>query len=62
MNKKQWKAIYDYCEEEGYDTPNELLRELKACGVVDSRSNLEDLGEYPQDTSYESMMEWLTYA
>jgi hypothetical protein len=35
MNKKQWKAIYDY---------------------------LEDLGEYPQDTSYESMMEWLTYA
>lgn len=59
MNKKQWKAVYDFCEEEGYESPHELLRELKGCGLIDARDTLDDLGYYPQDETYEGMKEWL---
>lgn len=59
MNKKQWKAVYDYCNENGYDRPSELLRDLKAQGVVDRNDTLDNLGEYPNDDSYDSMKEWL---
>lgn len=59
MNKKQWKAVYDYCDENGYESPRELLQELKGFGVIDRRDTLDDLGEYPQDGSYDKMKEWL---
>ena len=59
MNKKQWKAVYDYCDENGYESPRELLQELKGCGVIDRSDTLDDLGEYPQDETYKGMLKWL---
>ena len=59
MNKKQWKAVYDYCDENGYEGPRELLQELKGCGVINRSDTLDDLGEYPQDETYNGMLKWL---
>ena len=59
MNKKQWKAVYDYCNDNGYDKPNDLLFELKAFGIVERDATLDDLARYPKDGSYDSMIEWL---
>lgn len=59
MNKKQWKAVSDFCKEYGYDRPSDLLQDLKAQGVVDRRDTLDDLGGYPNDDSYDAMKAWL---
>ena len=59
MNKKQWKAVIDYCRDFGYESARELLQELKGCGVVDGRDTLDDLGEYPDNDSYDAMYKWL---
>lgn len=59
MNKKQWKAVADFCAEYGYETTKDLLIELKGCGIVDGRDTLNDLGEYPNDDTYDGMMKWL---
>ena len=58
MTKAQWRAIYDYCDE--FDcTKRELLEELKANGAVDRNAEMEDLGDYPTDTSYDAMLQFL---
>ena len=59
MNKKQWKAIYDFCEAYGYQRPSELLQDLKIVGIIDKRETLDDLGEYPNGDTYEDMINWL---
>lgn len=58
MTKPQWKALYDYCDE--FDcTKYELLAELKANGVVDRNAEVEDLGDYAENGTYDAMMEFL---
>lgn len=59
MNKKQWKAVYDYCEAAGYERPSELLQELKMQGVLDRNDTLDDLSSYPNGNGYDDMLNWL---
>ena len=58
MTKAQWKALYDYCDEYGC-TRQELLRELVMNGTVERGTKLEELGEYPNDTTYDAMINFL---
>jgi len=62
MTKAQWKAIYDYCEENGYGKPYELLTELKAINAVDRQASVEDLGDYADGYDYNGMKEFLQEA
>ena len=59
MNKAQWAAIYNFCEDMGY-TRKELLEELKANGAVEQNARLEDLGYYADGTDYDDMVKFLT--
>ena len=59
MKLEQYKAIVDYCKEYGYANKEELLAELKRCGVLDERSPLEDLAEQVADDTYETMYNYL---
>ena len=59
MKLEQYKAIVDYCKEYGYANKEELLAELKRCGVLDERSPLEDLAECVKDDTYETMYNYL---
>ena len=59
MTKAQWKAIYDYCKENGYAKPNELLSELKSVNAVDRQASVEDLGDYADGYEYDGMMDYL---
>lgn len=59
MNKKQWKAVYDFCEENGFERPSELLQDLKMKGVVDKQDTMDDLVYYPHGSSYDDMYNWL---
>ena len=60
MNKAQWKAIYDFCKDNGYYDPSEVLQTLKAMGVVGSRDGFPDLARYPKNGTYEAMIDFLT--
>ena len=59
MKLEQYKAIVDYCKENGYANKEELLAELKKSGVLDERSPLEDLAEAVADDTYETMYNYL---
>ncbi len=59
MTKTQWKAIYDYCEDNCYVNPYELLKELKEVGAVDRQTEVDEIGDYADD-SYDGMIEFLT--
>lgn len=59
MTKAQWSAVYHYCAEYGYETPQELLAELKANGTVERNTKLADLDEYVSGTSYDDMYQFL---
>jgi hypothetical protein len=59
MKLEQYKAIVDYCKENGYANKEELLEELKRCGILDERSPLEDLAEAVDDETYETMYNYL---
>ena len=58
MDKVQWRAIYDFCDEVGF-TPNQLLTVLKELGVVDRGLRVNELDRYPKDKSYKAMIEFL---
>ena len=58
MTKAQWKALYDYCDENGISKYN-LLKDLKEHGSVDRRASLEDLGDYAEGLDYDGMKQWL---
>lgn len=58
MNKAQWAAIYNYCEEYGC-TKQEILRALVTNGTVERGTKLEELGEYPSDYTYNAMINFL---
>lgn len=60
MTKAQWKAIYDFCEDNGFYNPHELLIHLKRQGSVDRKDALEDLGEYPENKTYDGMIKFLS--
>lgn len=59
MTKAQWSAVYHYCAECGYDTPRDLLAELKANGTVDQGTKLYNLDEYVSGTTYDEMYQFL---
>lgn len=59
MTKAQWSAVYEFCAEYGYDTPQELLTELKANGTVERNTRLSELNEYVNGTSYDEMYQFL---
>lgn len=60
MTKAQWKAIYDYCEDNGYKNPRELLTALKAANSVDKAASVEELDLYVEGTGYDDMQAFLT--
>ena len=62
MTKSQWKAIYDYCENNFYVNPYELLKELKEVGAVDRQAEVVDLSDYADGESYDGMIRFLTEA
>lgn len=59
MNKAQWKAIYDFCEENGYYDKNEVLQALKGNGTINYRDTFDDLARYPKNGTYEAMIDFL---
>lgn len=59
MNKNQWKAVYHFCEDNGFERPSELFSYLAGRGVVGKRERVEDLGNYPKEDTYDAMKIWL---
>lgn len=59
MEKSQWKALYDFCEEVGGITPGQLISQLKEMRVVDRETNPKNLDKYCKGTSYKEMMDFL---
>ncbi len=60
MNKEQWKAIYDFCSEYGYDDPIEILKDLQRKQVIDKYDGWNDIVlAYPVFT-YDGMIKFLT--
>jgi hypothetical protein len=59
MTKAQWSAVYDYCTEYGYDTPKELLTDLKENGTVPQGTKLSELAEYVSGKTYDDMFQFL---
>jgi hypothetical protein len=55
----QLVAINDYCYNQGYESVESLLKDLKESGVIDERSPLEDLAEQVADDTYETMYNYL---
>lgn len=59
MTKAQWSAIYEFCADCGWDSPREVLAELKANGTVDPDTRLSELGDYVSGSSYDEMYQFL---
>lgn len=59
MTKAQWSAVYDYCTEYGYDTPHQLLKDLRENGAVKRSTRLSDLDKYVSGKTYDDMYEFL---
>ena len=55
MTKVQWRAIYDYCDEYGFDSLNDLLAVLRANGTVERDTTLSELGYYVNGKTYDDM-------
>ena len=62
MEIEQFKAINDYCYNEGYKSGEELLSNLIECGIMNEKSIFEDLASSVNDTSYETMYAFLEEA
>ena len=58
MTKAQYKAVKDFCEDNGC-TVKELLGVLKENGSIDRNTTTKDLGEYAGGSNYESMLKFL---
>ncbi len=58
MTNAQWQALCDYCDEMGY-TKKEVLKELKASGVIDPSAKVGDIGNCVTDRDYDSMLKFL---
>lgn len=62
MTKAQWKAIYDFANEYGYDDPLEVLKDLRKKQVIDKYDGWNEVDlAYPVFT-YDGMMKFLTEA
>ena len=60
MNKQQWKAIYDFCNEYGYDDPLEVLKDLRKKQVVDKYDGWNEIDLAYPVLSYDGMINFLT--
>ena len=59
LSVAQLVAINEYFDEQGYESVESLLKDLKESGVLDERSPLEDLAEAVADDTYETMYNYL---
>lgn len=60
MTKEQWKAIYDFANEYGYDSPTEVLKDLRRKQVIDRYDGWSEIDlAYPVFT-YDGMKKFLT--
>lgn len=59
MNKQQWAAVYNFCNENGY-TLTSLVTELKRLGVVSNSCKVIDLNYYVDGETYDDMYKFLT--
>jgi hypothetical protein len=59
MKLEQYKAIVDFCKENGYGSQESLLKDLREWGVLDERSPIEDLASEVNDDTYETMYNYL---
>ena len=60
MTKAQWRAIYDFCKENAYERPSEVLQTLKMEGAISRTDTLDDLCDYDESGTYDGMMKFLT--
>ena len=60
MTKEQWKAIYDFCQENAFERPSEVLQTLKIEGSIERTDTLDDLGDYDESGTYDGMIKFLT--
>ena len=58
MTSAQWKAIYDFCDALGCSR-TELLKELRACGIIDPKAPIEELGNCVSRKDYDTMLKFL---
>jgi hypothetical protein len=58
MKLEQYKAIVDFCKENGF-TQETFLNDLREWGDLDENSPIEDLAECVQDETYETMYNYL---
>lgn len=58
MKLEQYKAIVDFCKENGF-TQDTFLNDLRAWGDLKENSPIEDLAECVQDETYETMYKYL---
>lgn len=59
MNTEQWRAIYAYCEEEGYERPSDMFEHFKKWGLVSEESKIEDLATMVNGDGYNTMIRFL---
>lgn len=59
MEKEQWRAIYQFCEEVGGITPGQLVSQLKELKVVDKDVTPKTLDRYCKSNSYKEMLNFL---
>ena len=59
MNKEQWRAIYAYCEEQGFERPSEMLEHFKKWGLMKKESTIEDLSGMVNGDGYNTMIRFL---
>lgn len=60
MNEEQWKAIYDFATEYGYEGPMEILKALRKKQVIDKYDGWIEIDLYYPVFSYDGMMKFLT--
>lgn len=59
MKLEQYKAITDYCNEEGYTSKEAFVSQLKEWGLLDERSSIEDLASAVSEDTYDTMYNYL---
>lgn len=62
LSKAQWRAIYQYCEDNGYERPSALLKDLKDQGAISRQADIHSIADKPKSRSFKAMMNFLKRA
>ena len=62
LSKAQWREIYQYCEDNGYERPSALLKDLKDQGAISRQADIHSIATKPKSRSFKAMMNFLTRA